>query len=245
MPDAQEIKQVVKEHYEQLAQEGQSCCGDARTGYLEQIGYAKEDLAKLDDGVLSVGAGCGSPVALAELREGETVLDLGSGGGIDVFLAAQKVGQCGRAIGVDMTEAMVERARANAQKMGITNVEFLFGEIESLPLKDASVDVVISNCVVNLAPDKGRVFREAFRVLKPGGRLIVSDLVTYGQMLPLLKENLQAWAGCVAGALEDEAYLKTIRDAGFQRVEIIDSSPKPELGGIYSVTVRARKPLAH
>lgn len=240
MRSDKEIKQAVEEHYAELAQRGQSCCSDA--GYLELIGYSQEELAKLNDDVLSVGAGCGSPVARADLREGETVLDLGSGGGIDVFLAAQKVGPRGRAIGVDMTEAMVERARASAQKMGMTNVEFLLGEIESLPLEDASVDVVISNCVINLAPDKSRVFREAFRVLKPGGRLIVSDIVTRGSMTDPMKNDLSAWAGCLAGALEDQEYLKIIAEAGFEQVEVIAHSAMPEPASFYSATVRGYKP---
>lgn len=231
------IKQVVKEHYGRLAQQGKSCCGNA--GHLELIGYSKEELAKLSDDVLNVGAGCGSPVTLAELREGEVVLDLGSGGGIDVFLAAQRVGSRGRAIGVDMTEAMVERARASATKLGFTNVEFLLGEIETLPIADASVDVVISNCVINLVPDKAKAFSEAFRVLKPGGRLIVSDIVTRGKLA--LKGDLAAWAGCLAGAVEDREYLKIIADAGFERVEIIAHSPVPEPEGFYSVTVRGYK----
>ncbi|MCS7198236.1 MAG: arsenite methyltransferase [Candidatus Bipolaricaulota bacterium] len=240
MPSAREIKQAVKEHYSQLAQQGRSCCGDA--GHLELLGYSQEDLAKLSDEVLSIGAGCGNPIALADLREGEIVLDLGSGGGIDVFLAAQRVGPRGRAIGVDMTEAMVERARIRAKKLSFSNVEFLLGEIESLPLADASVDVVISNCVINLVPDKARAFSEAFRVLKPGGRLIVSDIVTRGKRANFFKGDLRAWASCLAGAIEDKEYLKIISDAGFERVEIIAHSPIPEPAGFYSVTVRAFKP---
>lgn len=235
-----EIKQAVKRHYGQLAQQGKSCCGDA--GHLELIGYSTEDLSRLNDEVLNVGAGCGSPVTFAELREGESVLDLGSGGGIDIFLAAQKVGPRGRAIGIDMTEAMIERARASAKKLGFTNVEFLLGEIEALPIADASVNVVISNCVINLVPDKAKAFSEAFRVLKPGGRLIVSDIVTRGKLANLLKGDLAAWAGCLAGAVEDKEYLKIISGAGFEHVEIIAHSPLPEPAGFYSVTVRGYKP---
>lgn len=237
---ASDIKQAVKERYRQLAQQGRSCCSDA--GHLELIGYSPEELAKLSDDVLSVGAGCGSPVTFADVHEGETVLDLGSGGGIDVFLAAQRVGPRGRAIGVDMTEAMVERAQASAKKLGFTNVEFLLGEIESLPLADASVDVVISNCVINLVPDKAKAFSEAFRVLKLGGRLIVSDIVTRGKLANFLKGDLTAWASCLAGAVEDKEYLKIISEAGFERVEIIAHSPIPKPAGFYSVTVRAFKP---
>lgn len=240
-PSARELKQTVKGYYGQLAQQGRSCCGDA--GHLGLIGYSKEELAKLSDEVLSVGAGCGNPVALADLREGEIVLDLGSGGGIDVFLAAQRVGPRGRAIGVDMTEAMVERARASAKKLGFSNVEFLLNEIELLPLADASVDVVISNCVINLVPDKAKVFSEAFRVLKPGGRLIVSDIVTRGKVANFLKGDLTAWASCLAGAVEDKEHLKIISDVGFEHVEIIAHSPVPEPAGFYSVTVRGYKPL--
>lgn len=242
MHSAKEIKQTVKEHYGQLAQQGKGCCGDI--GHLELIGYSKEELAKLSDEVLSVGAGCGNPVALAELREGEIVLDLGSGGGIDVFLAAQKVGPRGRAIGVDMTEEMVERAQASAQKLGFTNVEFLLGEIEALPIADASIDVVLSNCVINLVPDKAKAFSEAFRVLKPGGRLIVSDIVTRGKRANFFKGDLVAWAECLAGAIEDKEYLRIISDVGFERVEVIAHSPVPEPAGFYSVTVRGYKPLA-
>ncbi|MCI2429465.1 arsenite methyltransferase [Candidatus Acetothermia bacterium] len=241
-----EIKIAVREHYGQLAQSGcgcakDSCCSSMGTNSFEQLGYSKEDLEKLSDEVLSVGAGCGSPIAYADLHEGETVLDLGSGGGIDVFLAAQKVGPRGRAIGVDMTEEMVERARASAKKMDMTNVEFLLGEIEALPIADASVDVVISNCVINLVPEKARAFSETFRVLKPGGRLIVSDIVTRGRVADVMKSDLSAWASCLAGAIEDREYLKIISEAGFEQVEIIAHSAMPEVAGFYSATVQAHK----
>ena len=171
-----------------------------------------------------MGLGCGNPVALASLKEGETVLDLGSGGGIDVFLAAKKVGARGRAIGVDMTEEMILRATAAASEYGFKNVEFRLGEIESLPVEDSSIDVIISNCVINLSPDKEKVFKEAHRVLKPGGRIMISDLVTYGELPDEVKRSFNAWAGCIAGALEKNQYLDTITRAGFKDIRVVSES---------------------
>jgi len=165
--------------------------------------------------------GCGNPIAIAELQAGETVLDLGSGGGIDCFLAARQVGPEGRVIGLDMTPEMIMHARRNARRMGVTNVEFRYGEMEEMPLPDQSVDVVISNCVINLSPDKDAVFREAFRVLRPGGRLNVSDIVLNGELPPAIRDSLSAWASCVAGALDEAEYLAKIRAAGFENVQVL------------------------
>ena len=194
-----------------------------------------------------MGLGCGNPTALADLKEGETVLDLGSGGGIDVFLAAVKVGLSGKAIGVDMTPKMVELATRNAQAGGFANVEFRLGEIEDLPVEDNSVDAIISNCVINLSPDKLRVFKEAYRVLKPGGRIMVSDIVTDGELPEEVRQDPEAWAGCIAGAMDRGDYLEAIRRAGFERVEVVgeqayDEMGDPRLDGkVFSVQVRAFK----
>jgi ubiquinone/menaquinone biosynthesis C-methylase UbiE len=195
-----------------------------------------------------MGLGCGNPVALASLKTGETILDLGSGGGIDVFLAAQRVGPNGKVIGVDMTQAMITTATATAQQYGYANVEFRLGEIEQLPVDDASVDVIISNCVINLSPDKARVFKEAYRVLKPNGRILISDIVTEGALPEKIKSSFAAWAGCVAGALEKQQYLDIIRNTGFQNVRIVSESTysidvsQALKGNITSVQVEAYKP---
>jgi arsenite methyltransferase len=182
--------------------------------------YSAEELADLPQSVTDISLGCGNPTAIAELRPGEVVLDLGSGGGIDCFLAAKKVGPEGRAIGLDMTPDMIMLARRNAKKVGTTNVEFRFGEMEDIPLPDQSVDVVISNCVINLSPDKDAVFAETYRVLRPGGRLTVSDIVVHGELPHPIRDRLDAWAGCVAGALDESDYLSKIRAAGFENVEV-------------------------
>jgi len=168
--------------------------------------------------------GCGNPAALAALKEGETVLDLGSGGGIDVFLAAKRVGPKGKVIGVDMTEEMIKRAKSIAKKHNYDNVEFRLGEIENLPVEDNSIDVIISNCVINLSPDKEKVFREAYRVLKNCGKIMISDLVTEGEIPEEIKKSFDAWAGCIAGALEKNEYLDIIRKAGFQKIKIVSES---------------------
>lgn len=191
-----------------------------------KIGYAESDIAAVPEGA-NLGLGCGNPIALASLQEGETVLDLGSGAGFDCFLAAGRVGKTGRVIGVDMTPEMVERAAENARKDGFANVEFRLGDIEQLPVADGSVDVIISNCVINLAPDKGRVFREAFRVLKPGGRLMVSDIVLARPLPAALKNSVAAYVGCVAGASLKEDYLEALRQAGFEDVTVQDEAPFP------------------
>ena len=234
---AEEIRNAVQKRYAEIARSGSSCCGD-RT--LVQIGYKAEELEALPEQAL-MGLGCGNPVSLAELHEGETVVDLGSGGGIDVFLAARQVGPSGRVIGVDMTPEMLARARSNAERLGLTNVEFREGRIDALPIADASVDVVLSNCVINLAPDKAAVFKEAFRVLKPGGRLIVSDMVATGALPVDVRENPDLWASCVGGALPEPEYLETIRQAGFPAVEVVMREGL-ERGPVHSITVRAHKP---
>lgn len=236
MKSADEIRNAVGKRYADIAKSGSSCCGDQT---LVQIGYKQEDLEALPQEAL-MGLGCGNPVRLAELREGETAVDLGSGGGIDVFLAARQVGPTGRVIGVDMTPEMLARARQNAERHGLGNVEFRQGLIEALPLAGSSADVILSNCVINLAPDKSLVFKEAFRVLKPGGRLVVSDMVAKGKLPEEIRESPEIWASCVGGALPEEEYLETIRRAGFPAVEVLTREGL-EMGQVYSVTVRADK----
>ncbi len=231
-----EIKRKVRNRYAEAATRDSSCCGPsscgcAETGLDEQkasqrIGYTAEDLSKVPD-ESNLGLGCGNPTAIAGLKEGETVLDLGAGAGIDCFLAANKVGPSGRVIGVDMTPEMVDRARENARQSGYTNVEFRLGEIENLPAADNSVDVVISNCVINLSPEKDRVFREAFRVLKPGGRMFVSDLVLRKPLPEALRESAEVYTACVAGAMLRDDYLREIRAAGFGDLEVVSESSFP------------------
>jgi len=211
------------------------------------VGYSGQELEHIPEESV-MGLGCGNPTAIADLEEGEVVLDLGSGAGVDVFLAANKVGSTGRVIGVDMTEEMVDRATSIARDNGYRNVEFRLGEIEKLPAEDDSVDAIISNCVINLSPDKAKVFREARRVLKPGGRLTVSDIVTEGVLPDEIKCDPDAWAGCIAGALEQQEYLKVIKKAGFQDVQVL-SSKECYLEGqgsqsptkLLSITVKAFK----
>jgi ubiquinone/menaquinone biosynthesis C-methylase UbiE len=246
-----EIKDYVKNRYGQIAKASStccssSCCGNNSFDVALQIGYSKEDM-EIIPSEASMGLGCGNPVALASLNEGETVLDLGSGAGMDVFLAANKVGENGKVIGVDMTEEMVNKARLTAKRNGFKNVEFRLGEIENLPIENNSVDVIISNCVINLAPDKEKVFKEAYRVLKQGGRLMVSDLVTEEELPQEVKNSFEAWAGCIAGALVKDEYLKTIKKARFEKVRIVSESTydidvsKELTGKITSVQVEAFK----
>ena len=201
-----------------------SCCGSSAAP-IEVSGaaryYATEEIASLPDSVTEASLGCGNPLAIAGLQPGEVVLDLGSGGGIDCFLAAKRVGPEGRVIGLDMTPDMIKLARRNAKKIGATNVDFRYGKMEDMPLPDGSVDVIISNCVINLSPDKDAVFQEAYRVLRPGGRLSVSDVVVDGELPPSIRERLDAWAGCIAGALDETVYLEKIGAAGFERVEVV------------------------
>ena len=231
-----EIKKRVREGYARIARKGKSCCdgasasccggADLAATISKKIGYSDEELSAVPEGA-NLGLGCGNPVALASLKEGETVLDLGSGAGFDCFLAASRVGKRGRVIGVDMTPEMVEKARENARKGDYANVEFRLGEIEHLPVADNSVDAIISNCVINLSPDKPQVFREAFRALKPGGRLMVSDIVLLKELPDSVKKSVAAYVGCISGALLKEDYLKAIKSAGFQQVKVVEETLFP------------------
>jgi arsenite methyltransferase len=249
--DEQKLKDVIKDRYGKIARgEVKFCCPTCGPTTGEQslaVGYTAEDLALVPEMAI-LGVGCGNPTALADLKVGETVLDLGSGAGIDVFLAAHKVGEAGRVIGVDMTEDMVARGQELAREHGFGNVEFRRGEIEQLPVAAATVDVVISNCVINLTPDKLASFKEVQRVLKPGGRILISDLVTEGELPADVRASAAAWAECLAGAMEKEAYLTTIRRAGLAEVAVVAESSyeAPEMderlrGKILSVKVRAFK----
>jgi arsenite methyltransferase len=224
-----EIKDVVKEKYGQAALRvnagGSSCCGAgaALDGCCDPITSNLYDAAQtgaLPEEAVLASLGCGNPTALAQLNPGETVLDLGSGGGIDVLLSARRVGPAGKAYGLDMTDEMLALARENQRKAGVENVEFLKGEIEQIPLPDDSVDVVISNCVINLSADKDRVLREAFRVLKPGGRFAVSDVVTRGEVPAEVRQNMLLWIGCIAGALEMVQYIAKLATAGFDHIDV-------------------------
>ncbi len=273
------IKKQVRDRYGRAAKTGSSCCGSVSSpccgGEMtmskgqagQMVGYSPEDLAAVPEDA-NLGLGCGNPTALAGLMPGEIVLDLGSGAGIDCFLAAKKVGPKGRVIGVDMTPEMLDRARENARKSGLANAEFRLGEIENLPVADNTVDVIISNCVINLSTDKPRVFREAFRVLRPGGRMMVSDLALRRPIPRALRDSAEAYVACIAGALLKEDYLGHIRDAGFSGVSVeseqafppelvLDDSSTPafakklgmpqaelrkHLGSVLSLSVRASKP---
>jgi arsenite methyltransferase len=223
-----DIKEVVKERYGQAALRvrsgGSSCCGaTAACGCADPITsnlYDASQAGQIPEEALLASMGCGNPTALAQLKAGEVVLDLGSGGGIDVLLSARRVGPTGKAYGLDMTDEMLALANDNKRKAGMENVEFLKGEIEHIPLPDNSVDVIISNCVINLSADKGRVLREAFRVLKPGGRLAVSDVVTRGEILPEIRQSVLLWVGCVAGALDENEYRSKLAAAGFEQVDV-------------------------
>jgi arsenite methyltransferase len=225
-----EIKEAVKTRYAGMAKQEQqkqsccpSCCGSASSMlHSKGIGYAKEDLERIPEESV-MGLGCGNPIAIAELKAGEVVLDLGSGAGVDVFLAANRVGPAGRVIGVDMTEEMVDKAKRIAADYGYTNVEFRLGEIEKLPVEDNSVNAIISNCVINLSTDKSRVFREAYRALKPGGRLTVSDIVSEGVIPDEIRNDPEAWTGCIAGALERREYLDKIKKAGFADIQVLST----------------------
>jgi len=230
-----EIKKVVREKYGSIAREEKSCCAPSasccKSASIEEeiskkIGYGDEELSSVPEGA-NLGLGCGNPLALASLKEGETVLDLGSGAGFDCFLASGRVGKEGKVIGVDMTPDMIDRARYNARKGNYANVEFRLGEIENIPAADNSVDVVISNCVINLAPDKSRVFKEAFRVLKPGGRLMISDIVLLKELPEAIRDSIEAYIGCIAGAMMKDEYLKTIKNAGFKDFQVLDETKFP------------------
>jgi len=231
MDEEAKVKRMVREGYAKVAKRQSSCCAptprcscsteDVSKEASRRIGYSDQELESVPEGA-NLGLGCGNPVALATLQEGQTVLDLGSGAGFDCFLAAQRVGKTGKVIGVDMTPEMLDKARDNARRGKYANVEFRLGEIENLPVSDASVDVVISNCVINLSPNKPRVFHEAFRVLKPGGRLMISDLVLLKPLPEAVRESVQAYIGCVAGAELKTKYLQMITDAGFQQVKVLE-----------------------
>jgi arsenite methyltransferase len=251
--EEKKIKEVVKRRYAQIAkQDQQGCCPSCACGVsplsqAEAIGYLREDLEHIPEEAV-MGLGCSNPTTIADLKAGEVVLDLGSGAGVDVFLAANKVGSTGRVIGVDMTEEMVDKAKGLATTHGYHNVEFRLGEIEKLPVEDKSVDVIISNCVINLSPDKSKVFHEAYRALKPGGKLTVSDIVSEGALPDEIKNDPEAWAGCIAGALEQQEYLKKIKKAGFGDVQVVSSKEfyvEGEGGKVIkkllSITVKAYK----
>ncbi|HEY8371105.1 MAG TPA: arsenite methyltransferase [Thermodesulfobacteriota bacterium] len=219
------IKETVRARYREAAlrviQGGGGCCGPtAAKDAITRDLYGEAETASLPERAVTASLGCGNPTALADLRPGEVVLDLGSGGGIDVLLSARRVAPGGKAYGLDMTDEMLALARENQRKAGVENAEFLKGEIERIPLPDSSVDVIISNCVINLSADKDRVFAEAFRVLKPGGRLAVSDIVVRGRVPPEIRRSLELWAGCVAGALEEGEYRSKLAAAGFEAIEV-------------------------
>jgi len=230
-----EIKKAVREGYAERVQNKSSCCAPAKSccgggntarSISKAIGYTEEEMDAVPDGA-NLGLGCGNPIALASLIAGETVLDLGSGAGFDCFLAAKRVGKSGKVIGVDMTPEMLEKARENAEKGDYENVEFRLGEIENLPAADNSIDVIISNCVINLSPDKRRVFGEAFRVLKPGGRLMVSDIVLLKELPDFIRKSVAAYVGCISGAMMKNEYLRTIKEAGFKDVQVLDEAIFP------------------
>jgi arsenite methyltransferase len=214
--------EVVREHYAERIKNNTSCCGEASSSCCSSDSslYPADLLATLPEGESTVSYGCGDPITLASLQPGQTVLDLGSGAGLDCFFAAKKIGETGHVIGVDMTPEMIERARSSAKRLNIQNVEFRQGYLEDLPVESDTVDVIISNCVINLAPDKSKVFAEAFRVLKPGGKLAVSDIVTDGPLPDAVKKSLSAWAGCVAGAVEAKDYVRLMETVGFSSISI-------------------------
>ena len=250
-----EIRNAVREQYSQIVEQSDKsccstegcCCGDNPEAAAILAGYTKEELAQIPQEAV-LGLGCGNPAAYAGLKPGETVLDLGSGAGIDVFLASIKVGPQGKAIGVDMTPQMVKKANALAKEKGYENVEFRLGEIENLPVADNSVDTIMSNCVINLSPDKSRVFREAFRVLKTGGNMVISDIVSEKALPMMMQTDMNAWSSCISGALPKEEYLAKIAEAGFGTREIItereffvEVGEGKEMQRMFSVTVKAEK----
>jgi ubiquinone/menaquinone biosynthesis C-methylase UbiE len=268
-----DIKDVVKEKYGQAALRvhsgGSSCCGataatEACCDPITTNLYDRSQTSRIPEDTVKASLGCGNPTALAQLNAGETVLDLGSGGGIDVLLSAQRVGPTGKAYGLDMTDEMLALARENQRKAGVENVEFLKGEIENIPLPDNSVDVIISNCVINLSADKDRVLHEAFRVLKAGGRFAVSDVVVHGDVPQQVRDSVLLWVGCIAGALQDTDYIAKLSEAGFEAVEVeptrvyraedarefltgqgvdVDAIAPQVDGKCMSAFVRARKPV--
>ncbi|ACB74874.1 arsenite methyltransferase [Opitutus terrae] len=228
LPDIEQIRNFVRERYGAIAEQADEtcgcsatgCCGGTKENYGEKLGYSAEQLAAAPAGS-DLGLGCGNPLAIASIRPGETVLDLGSGAGFDCFLAARQLNGTGRVIGVDMTPAMITKARANAAKSGFANVEFRLGEIEALPVADTSVDLILSNCVINLSPEKARVFREAFRVLQPGGRLAIADVVALKPLPAEMKAKLSSIGACVGGATLVDELRQLLTAAGFERIEIV------------------------
>ena len=234
MENKDEIKKHVKKRYGRVVKEGSSCCsscGDSEdtVEQIKSLGYSEEEIESIPAEAM-MGLGCGNPTALAGLKEGETVLDLGSGAGVDAFLASKRVGETGRVIGIDMTPEMLDKANELIEKYDYKNIEFKLGEIENLPVEPETIDVIISNCVINLTPDKLASFKEAYRVLKVGGRLLVSDLVTDGELPENIRRSFDAWAECIAGALEREEYMTAIREAGFRDVRIVSEHAYSEPG---------------
>lgn len=246
----QSIHAVVQGRYGAIARgENASCCGGDGGGSCSAPLYEASMLEGLPIDVTGLSLGCGDPVTIADLREGETVLDLGSGGGIDCFLAAKRVGASGYVIGVDMTADMLAKANANKAKLGVTNVEFRGGQIEALPVDEGSIDVIMSNCVINLSPNKPAVFREAFRVLKRGGRLAISDIVTEGDFSPELRAQMDKWADCVTGAIDVTDYVGMMQAAGFTDIQVVDKTDASEIVSVqagmprvFSARITARKP---
>lgn len=243
----EQVHEEVKARYARIADESQpqvssSCCdGDTSASCCDSISLYDVDTAWLPNDVTGLSLGCGDPITLAELQPGQTVLDLGSGGGIDCFMAARQVGESGNVIGVDMTAAMIQKANQNKAKVDLPNVEFRLGQIEDLPVDSDSIDVIISNCVINLSPDKTAVFRETYRVLKPGGRLAVSDIVTLGRFTPQERADMNAWAECITGAEDVADYVAAIKAAGFRDISVRDKgNPDVELSGTVSMGTPAR-----
>ena len=240
------IRKIVRDGYSKVAKGQGSCCGPSSSccssstaeSISAHMGYSQEDLRAAPEGA-NLGLGCGNPLAHASLKEGETVLDLGAGAGFDCFLAARRGGKTGRVIGVDMTPEMIQKALENARGWGLGNVEFRLGEIEKLPVEDGSVDVLISNCVINLSPDKPQVFREAFRVLKPGGRLMVSDIVLCRELPAAIRDSVSAYVGCISGAVLERDYLNAIREAGFREIEVLEKRTFPIGDMAHDVTAKA------
>ncbi|RKU14436.1 arsenite S-adenosylmethyltransferase [Candidatus Poribacteria bacterium] len=254
--NAEQIKTAVREHYADLVKSDESCCSPSNCCDMEidieasltgestnRNGYTDTQLCSIPADAVENSFGCGNPLMYADICEDDVVLDLGSGTGIDVLLAAQLVGESGRVIGIDMTPEMIEKARKNAEDAGAKNVEFRLGEIESMPVEDESVDWIISNCVINLAPDKDPVFREAHRVLKPGGRLLVSDIVA-NHLPNWLRSTISNWANCISGALPEDQYLDSIRRAGLEEIQVFSKSPYAKIGKaeVASIKVGALKP---
>ena len=242
--DERDIKTEVRSYYAGVAQQGKSCCG----GGASSCGCGSAVAGDPAIASADLGLGCGLPTEHAGIQPGQTVLDLGSGAGVDVFRAARQVGPTGRVIGVDMTPEMIERARANAINGGFQNVEFRLGDIEALPVEDGTVDVALSNCVINLAPDKSKVFKEVNRVLKPGGHFSISDIVTFGKVPDEIRQDIELWAGCISGAMDEEDYMKIISDAGFSEIVVRNYQqadyPKGEDFGVASITLEAAKQKA-